>query len=306
VNPADVVAIPSDYRNTKGRSWTYEVLEEYKDAFNTSGKLQEKFSKQDVVHREVQEPVKEETKVYDKQKIYEGYDQVINSIGDLSTFIKNLESVMGTSANATPTWSQWMQIMTHVPYMGLVKLLKTLNSVLGVERSVETDVKLQLAATAEQMEKFFNIMRSFDDGAKSVKVAKLHNVRAEAEELRLNTMSNAELTSLYNQKTGSTLKKFSTRAEGIARLKKVLEAEKQPPVQTPKASAIPVVGQNDKFSIAQRKAKLISELKSMTMAELVAVYNQLAIDPIKSFKTKADGVRRIEEQLILSKTCPQY
>jgi arsenate reductase-like glutaredoxin family protein len=190
--------------------------------------------------------------------------------------------------------------------MGLVKLLKTLNSVLGVERAVETDVKLQLAATAEQMEKFFNIMRSFDDGAKSVKVAKLHNVRAEAEELRLNTMSNAELTSLYNQKTGSTLKKFSTRAEGIARLKKVLEAEKQTPVQAPKASAIPVVGQNDKFSIAQQKAKLISELKSMTMAELVAVYNQLAIDPIKSFKTKADGVRRIEEQLILAKTCPQY
>lgn len=29
INPADVVAIPSDYNNTKGRCWTYEVVKEY-------------------------------------------------------------------------------------------------------------------------------------------------------------------------------------------------------------------------------------------------------------------------------------
>lgn len=31
INPADVVAIPSDYRNTKGRTCKYEVISEYKD-----------------------------------------------------------------------------------------------------------------------------------------------------------------------------------------------------------------------------------------------------------------------------------
>lgn len=30
VNPADVVSIPSDYQNTKGRCWTYEVVDEIK------------------------------------------------------------------------------------------------------------------------------------------------------------------------------------------------------------------------------------------------------------------------------------
>lgn len=29
INPADVVAIPSDYNNTKGRTWKYEVVGEY-------------------------------------------------------------------------------------------------------------------------------------------------------------------------------------------------------------------------------------------------------------------------------------
>jgi hypothetical protein len=28
INPADVVAIPSDYANAKGRAWTYEVVDE--------------------------------------------------------------------------------------------------------------------------------------------------------------------------------------------------------------------------------------------------------------------------------------
>ena len=31
INPADVVAIPSDYNNAKGRAWTYEVVAELKD-----------------------------------------------------------------------------------------------------------------------------------------------------------------------------------------------------------------------------------------------------------------------------------
>jgi hypothetical protein len=30
INPADVVSIPSDYQNTKGRCWTYEVVDEIK------------------------------------------------------------------------------------------------------------------------------------------------------------------------------------------------------------------------------------------------------------------------------------
>ena len=31
INPADVVAIPSDYNNTKGRTCRYEVVSEYKE-----------------------------------------------------------------------------------------------------------------------------------------------------------------------------------------------------------------------------------------------------------------------------------
>jgi len=35
INPKDVVAIPADYNNTKGRTCRYEVVAEYKDDWRT-------------------------------------------------------------------------------------------------------------------------------------------------------------------------------------------------------------------------------------------------------------------------------
>lgn len=72
VNPADVVSIPSDYENTKGRCWRYEVLEEV-PALEIAGKawkaVAHSFSDDDI--EEYEEPFYDDEDEEDDEATYE-------------------------------------------------------------------------------------------------------------------------------------------------------------------------------------------------------------------------------------------
>jgi hypothetical protein len=69
-----------------------------------------------------------------------------------------------------------------------------------------------------------------------------------ADTLNLDSMTVAELTATYNELTGKSLKKFDTKAQGIARVKKLLEAAPKTPEPSQPTPAEPAT--SPKFSAA--------------------------------------------------------
>jgi len=76
VNPADVVAIPSDYNNAKGRAWTYKVVGEI-----TEEETHEKITGRSYIDEYEYEYEDDAVDVYDDEN-YEDYDPLASALDD--------------------------------------------------------------------------------------------------------------------------------------------------------------------------------------------------------------------------------
>ena len=108
---------------------------------------------------------------------------------------------------------------------------------------------------------------------------------------KLNAMTLLELVVLYNKHAAKSVKSFKSKAMAIARIKALPEPAAETAASAP--TALSPVGQ------------VIDE--SMTMAELVAAYNNAAsklktVTPVKSFKSKAIAIARIKALFAASAT----